>query len=416
MHGRGRLSTKTPSSIRRSMRMPGRCRHSRDPRRRGGRVRGLRRARALGRLGRARRAGLRLGPQPRRRPGGRSRRGPTRAGSRSTGSSCCPRRRSSAAGCSRARTRRPSCTCGGCGGAPPSARRSRRRAGARAAPRARDRPVPRVRALLGAGASPRRAARVRARRRAARVDGRRRLIVGPAVPPVFAVARGTHRPLRGRRPPDAGRRGRRRRSSPLARNGALRSLVARDGRRAVRRRRHALARPERGSESGSRCGCPRITSAITPSATPWSSAWSLRSARTVPAAARRAHGSSARPRRGPHARLGAGDARSRAPGPGFRIASVPVERLWRVVEDPRADREARTGAAIALAPALHDDERARLRAVADGCAEPRLRIALATAATEAARAGRRARRGARCPRRARATTVGPRARDVSACD
>ena len=69
--------------------------------------------------------------------------------------------------------------------------------------------------------------------------------------------------------------------------------------------------------------------------------------------------------------------------PGFRVASVPLERLWRVVEDPRADRDARTGAAIALAPALHDDDRARLRAVADGCAEPRLRVALATAAKEA---------------------------------
>ncbi len=69
--------------------------------------------------------------------------------------------------------------------------------------------------------------------------------------------------------------------------------------------------------------------------------------------------------------------------PGFRVASVPVDRLWRVVEDPRADREARTGAAIALASNLEDDERARLRAVADGCAEPRLRVALATAAREA---------------------------------
>jgi hypothetical protein len=71
------------------------------------------------------------------------------------------------------------------------------------------------------------------------------------------------------------------------------------------------------------------------------------------------------------------------PAQGFRAASVPVERLWRVVEDPRADRETRTGAAIALAPTLHDADQARLRAVAAGCAEPRLRIALATAAVEA---------------------------------
>jgi hypothetical protein len=71
------------------------------------------------------------------------------------------------------------------------------------------------------------------------------------------------------------------------------------------------------------------------------------------------------------------------PVEGFRTASVPVERLWQVVLDPRADREARTGAALALAPTLPDEDRARLRAVADGCAEPRLRIALVTAAIEA---------------------------------
>jgi hypothetical protein len=71
------------------------------------------------------------------------------------------------------------------------------------------------------------------------------------------------------------------------------------------------------------------------------------------------------------------------PAHGFRVTSVPADRLWRVVEDARADREARTGAAIALAPTLHEQDRARLRAVADGCAEPRLRIALATAAAEA---------------------------------
>jgi hypothetical protein len=68
---------------------------------------------------------------------------------------------------------------------------------------------------------------------------------------------------------------------------------------------------------------------------------------------------------------------------GFRTASVPLERLWQVVLDPHANREARTGAALALAPVLPDEGRARLRAVADGCAEPRLRIALVTAATEA---------------------------------
>jgi hypothetical protein len=71
------------------------------------------------------------------------------------------------------------------------------------------------------------------------------------------------------------------------------------------------------------------------------------------------------------------------PAQGFRTASVPIDRLWQVVLDPRAQRDARTGAAVALATALPEEGRARLRSVADGCAEPRLRIALATAATEA---------------------------------
>ncbi len=71
------------------------------------------------------------------------------------------------------------------------------------------------------------------------------------------------------------------------------------------------------------------------------------------------------------------------PAGGFRTAAVPVERLWQVVENPRADRTSRTGAAIALAPTLLDTDRWRLRAVAAGCAEPRLRLALRTAADEA---------------------------------
>ncbi len=71
------------------------------------------------------------------------------------------------------------------------------------------------------------------------------------------------------------------------------------------------------------------------------------------------------------------------PAQGFRAASVPAERLWQIVEDPRADREARTGAAIALASTLPEEGRARLRGVADGCAEPRLRLALTTTAAEA---------------------------------
>jgi hypothetical protein len=110
------------------------------------------------------------------------------------------------------------------------------------------------------------------------------------------------------------------------------------------------------------------------------------------AAALRAHGPATRPqpmarllgRAGGHTRDWVRTMRALVrPVPGFRAAQVPLDRLWRVVEDPRADREVRTGAAIALAPTLHDADRARLRAVASGCAEPRLRIALMTTAVEA---------------------------------
>jgi hypothetical protein len=73
---------------------------------------------------------------------------------------------------------------------------------------------------------------------------------------------------------------------------------------------------------------------------------------------------------------------------GYRAGSMPPERLWRVVEDPRADRVARTGAALALAPSLDDEGRERLGAAASSCAEPRLRIVLATAATDAGARGR----------------------------
>ncbi len=72
----------------------------------------------------------------------------------------------------------------------------------------------------------------------------------------------------------------------------------------------------------------------------------------------------------------------------YRAGSIPPERLWRVVEDPRADRVARTGAALALAPSLDESGRERLRAAASSCAEPRLRVALVTAATDAGARGR----------------------------
>ncbi len=69
--------------------------------------------------------------------------------------------------------------------------------------------------------------------------------------------------------------------------------------------------------------------------------------------------------------------------PGYRHGAMPPERLWRVVEDPAADAVARIGAAVALAGSLDDSGSERLRAAAAACAEPRLRVALATAATSA---------------------------------
>jgi hypothetical protein len=71
------------------------------------------------------------------------------------------------------------------------------------------------------------------------------------------------------------------------------------------------------------------------------------------------------------------------PVPGFRTAAIPAARLWQVVEDPRADRTLRTAAAIALAPTLDQVESLRLTTAAAGCAEPRLRMALRAAVTQA---------------------------------
>jgi hypothetical protein len=65
--------------------------------------------------------------------------------------------------------------------------------------------------------------------------------------------------------------------------------------------------------------------------------------------------------------------------PGYRTSAVPPEGLWRIVESPHADGDARTGAAIALASSLDSAGRKRLREAAASCAEPRLRIALTTA-------------------------------------
>jgi hypothetical protein len=68
---------------------------------------------------------------------------------------------------------------------------------------------------------------------------------------------------------------------------------------------------------------------------------------------------------------------------GYRCGDMPPERLWRVVEDPRAEATARVGAAIALAWSLDGAGRRRLREAADACVEPRVRVALTTTATTA---------------------------------
>lgn len=67
----------------------------------------------------------------------------------------------------------------------------------------------------------------------------------------------------------------------------------------------------------------------------------------------------------------------------FREPAVPIDELWRIVEDPVASTTARAGAALALRTKLDDPGRVRLRVVADACASPKLRVALQTAASDA---------------------------------
>jgi hypothetical protein len=67
----------------------------------------------------------------------------------------------------------------------------------------------------------------------------------------------------------------------------------------------------------------------------------------------------------------------------FRAPAVPPEALWRVVDDPAAATTARAGAAIALRNGLDEHGRARLRALADACAAPKLRVALQIVASAA---------------------------------
>lgn len=60
------------------------------------------------------------------------------------------------------------------------------------------------------------------------------------------------------------------------------------------------------------------------------------------------------------------------PREGFRVATARTEDLWRIVEDHGAVATARAGAATMLMQTAKEAERARLRALAAVCAEPRL--------------------------------------------
>jgi len=63
----------------------------------------------------------------------------------------------------------------------------------------------------------------------------------------------------------------------------------------------------------------------------------------------------------------------------FRVASIPRERLWSAVEDPREQVEIRAAAAGALRTDLREEDRVRMRVAATSCASPRLRVALEAA-------------------------------------
>ena len=66
---------------------------------------------------------------------------------------------------------------------------------------------------------------------------------------------------------------------------------------------------------------------------------------------------------------------------GYRIAPVPEDVLWRLVEMPSADPSARAGAAVALGPSLSEEGRTRLRVAAAATALPGVRAVLLAAAS-----------------------------------
>jgi len=65
----------------------------------------------------------------------------------------------------------------------------------------------------------------------------------------------------------------------------------------------------------------------------------------------------------------------------YRTPAVPPDALWRIVENAAAPATARAGAAVALRGALDEEGRVRLRATADACAAPKLRVALEVVAS-----------------------------------
>lgn len=67
---------------------------------------------------------------------------------------------------------------------------------------------------------------------------------------------------------------------------------------------------------------------------------------------------------------------------GYRAAPVPTEQLWRVFECAANDAETRAAAAIALRERLDASSVRRLRIVAAATAEPKLRIAIESAARD----------------------------------
>ena len=62
--------------------------------------------------------------------------------------------------------------------------------------------------------------------------------------------------------------------------------------------------------------------------------------------------------------------------PDYRKAAIRPEDLWRVVEDPRAEPDARAGAAVLLRKGLDEAGKARVRVAAAATASPQLRVAL----------------------------------------